>query len=77
MWLIVSLVSVLSAAGLILQLHIVLLLQVLQLHESNMTALKEAVAARNNARARYRRMKLRYVSWPECLQLGRFIIAAF
>ena len=55
MWLIVS------PSCLLLQTQVVLLFQIWQQHQSNLRALKDAVTARNSARTRYRRMKLRYV----------------
>ena len=60
-WLIVSLMTVISASSLLLQTQVVLLFQIWQQHESNLRTLKDAVTARNIARTRYRRMKLRYL----------------
>ena len=61
MWLIVSLTTVISASSLLLQTQVFLLFQIWQQHQSNLRALKDAVTARNSARTRYRRMKLRNV----------------
>ena len=61
MWLIVSLMTVISAPSLLLQTQVVLLLQIWQRHQSNLSALKDAVTAQNSARTRYHRMKLRYM----------------
>ena len=61
MWLIVSLTTVISASSLFLQTQVVLLFQIWQQYQSNLLALKDAATARNSARTRYRRMKLRYV----------------
>ena len=55
MWLIVS------ASSLLLQTQVVLLFQIWQQHQSNLRALKDILTARNSARTRYRRMKLKYV----------------
>ena len=55
MWLIVS------ASSLLLQTQVVLLFQIWQKHQANLRALKDILTARNSARTRYRRMKLRYV----------------
>ena len=57
MLLIVSLTTVISASSLLLQTQVVLLFQFWQQHQSNLRALKDAVAARNSARTRYRRMR--------------------
>ena len=61
MWLIVSIMTVISASSLLLQTEVVLLFQILQQQQSNLRALKDAVTARNSASTRYRRMKLKYV----------------
>ena len=61
MWLIVSLMTVISAPSLLLQTQVVLLLQIWQRHQSNLSALKDTVTAQNSARTRYHRMKLRYM----------------
>ena len=61
MWLIVSLMTVISASSLLFQTQVVLLFQIWQQHRSNLRALKDAATARNSVRTRYRRMKLRYV----------------
>ena len=61
MWLIVSLMTVISASCLLLQTQVFLLFQIWQQHRSNLRALKDAVTPRNSARTRYRRMKMRYV----------------
>ena len=61
MWLIVSLMTVISAPSLLLQTQVALLFQIWQQHQSNLNALKDAVTAQNSARTRYHRMKLRYV----------------
>ena len=61
MWLIISLVMVLSVSSILLQVQAVLLFQIWQQHQSNLNALKDVVTARNSSRAQYRRMKLRYV----------------
>ena len=61
MWLIVSLMTVISAPSLLLQTQVVLQLQIWQRHQSNLSALKDAVTAENSARTRYHRMKLRYM----------------
>ena len=58
---IVSLVTVISASSLLLQTQIILLFQIWQQHQSNRRALKDAVTVGNNARTRYRMMKLRFV----------------
>ena len=61
MWLIVSLTTVIIASSLLLQTKIVLLFKIWQQHQANLLVLKNAVAARNSASTRYRKMKLRYV----------------
>ena len=61
MWLIVSLMTVISAPSLLLQTQVALLFQIWQQHQSNLSTLKTAVTAQNSARTRYHRMKLRYV----------------
>ena len=61
MWLIVSLMAVTSPPSLLLQTQVVLLFQIWQQHQSNLSALKDAVTAQNSARTRYHKMKLRYV----------------
>ena len=61
MWLIVSLMTVISAPSLLLQTQVALLFQIWQQHQSNLSTLKAAVTAQNSARTRYHRMKLRYV----------------
>ena len=55
MWLIVSLMAVISASGLLLQTQVVFLFQIWQQHQSNLRTLKDAVTARNSAPTRYRR----------------------
>ena len=55
MWLIVSLMAVISASSLLLQTQVVFLFQIWQQHQSNLRTLKDAVNARNSARTRYRR----------------------
>ena len=60
MWLIVSFTTVISASSLLFQTQVVLLFQIWQQHQSSLRAFKDAVTARNSARTRYRRMKLRY-----------------
>ena len=53
--------SVISPPSLLLQTQVVLLFQIWQQHQSNLSALKDAVTAQNSAHTRYHRMKLRYV----------------
>lgn len=52
---------VLCASSSLLQKQAVLLLQTWEQHQSNLSALKDSVTLRKCERARYRRMKLRYV----------------
>ena len=61
MWLIISLEIVLRVSSLLLPTQAVLLFQIWQQHQSNLSASTDAVNTRNSARARYRRIKLRYV----------------
>ena len=60
LWLIVSLMTVISPSSL-LQTQVVLLFQTWQQHQSNLHALKDAVTAGNSAHTQYCRMKLRYL----------------
>ena len=53
--------AVTSPPSLLLQTQVVLLFQIWQQHQSNLSALKDAVTAQNSARTRYHKMKLRYV----------------
>ena len=60
-WLIVFLMTVISAWSLLLQRQVVLLFQIWQQHQLNLRALKKTVTTWDSTRTPYRRMKLRYV----------------
>ena len=52
-----------SVSSLLIQTQAVLLLQIWRQHQSNLSALEDAAITKNSARARYRRMQLRYVQF--------------
>ena len=61
MWLMVSLMVVISASSLLFQTQVVLMFQIWQQHRSNLRGLKDAVTAPNSTCTRYHRMELRYM----------------